>query len=364
MCLAPIIIENPYFNSPIKDSKFRLAHNTVDSHIAVPCGRCSVCLHLKQIYMVQRVQMEALCNDLFFGTLTYNKESLPVAKFGDIEFAYVDLSDWQKMIKMIRKDYPDLKFKYLLVTEYGSKKHRPHIHFILSLLRSSDLLSEKIGKAYDLFHIFLKYWRRNVAPKVWSDKRQKFITDSRNPEWIPLCTYKRNQRSYNFDLHYLDPLSSKDGTDGVSFYVTKYVLKYDDWVDKFKSKLFFNLDEEQYKEAFSLFRPRVLISKGFGSPDSPLVKKHIIEGINLALHDPKAFKPYYISRNNGQTFPLAPYYQQRFLTVDSQIIFHSRLPDNELSDVDIYDFDQNQFKLSEVQSFLFQKTNLFDYEEI
>ena len=57
--------------------------------------------------------MESISNDLFFGTLTYNQQALPRVKYGDIEFAYPDFSDWQNMIKMIRKDYPHLKFKYM-----------------------------------------------------------------------------------------------------------------------------------------------------------------------------------------------------------------------------------------------------------
>lgn len=127
MCLTPIWIDNLNYNHPRakKDPKFALLHNVVDRKIPVPCGRCMTCVHLRQIYLVQRVQMESLNNDLFYGTLTYNQESLPIADYGSIKFAFADFSDWQKMIKMVRKDYPDLKFRYMLVSEYGGKKHRP-----------------------------------------------------------------------------------------------------------------------------------------------------------------------------------------------------------------------------------------------
>lgn len=125
MCKSPLLVDNPNYHSPIKDPNYHILHNTKDSKLAVPCGHCATCIHLKQMYFVQRVQMEALSNDLFYGTLTYNKESLPIAEYGDIKFAFPDFSDWQKMIKMIRKDYPKLKFKYMLVSEYGGRKHRP-----------------------------------------------------------------------------------------------------------------------------------------------------------------------------------------------------------------------------------------------
>ena len=107
------------------DPLWASCHNWQDSRIEVPCGHCAACIHLRQIYLVQRVQMESLNNDLFYGTLTYNQSSLPLAIYDDIRFAYPDFSDWQKMIKMIRKYHPDLKFKYMLVSEYGGKKHRP-----------------------------------------------------------------------------------------------------------------------------------------------------------------------------------------------------------------------------------------------
>ena len=102
MCLAPILIDNPYYNSPIRAPDFLALHDTKSTKMAVPCGICASCIHLKQVYLIQRVQMEALNNDLFYGTLTYNQQSLPKAKYGDITFAYPDYSDWQKMLKMIR----------------------------------------------------------------------------------------------------------------------------------------------------------------------------------------------------------------------------------------------------------------------
>lgn len=351
MCLAPILIKNPNYGSQIRSPTYHTMYNTTDTHIAVPCGRCATCIHLRQMYLVQRVQMEALNHDLFFGTLTYNQECLPRSKFGDIEFAHVDISDWQKMIKMIRKDYPQYKFKYLLVTEYGGRKHRPHIHFILSLPKFGNSLAEKCGCAYDLFNIFLKYWRRNSG-------------STRSPIWSPLCTYVHRGNSYNYDLHYLDPNSSKDGIDGVSFYVTKYVLKYDDWIDKFKSKLYFTLSEQDYKDAWSLFRPRCLISKGFGSPDDPDVQDHIYKGIEFALRQPDAFFPFYLSRQDGSTFPLAPYYSKRFMTIEAQLVFVSRRPDELISADDIDDFDKDQAHLSDVRSFLRSSNLAFEESDI
>lgn len=351
MCLAPILIKNPDFNTPIRDPTYYKLHNTTAPFIPVPCGRCSTCIHLRQMYFVQRVQMEALDNDLFFGTLTYNQESLPVSQYGDVRFAHVDFSDWQKMIKMIRKYHPEYKFKYMLVNEYGGRKKRPHMHFILSLPRTGDSLAEKCSTAYKLFNIFLKYWRRNKG-------------STRFPIWTNLCTYVRRGGKYNYDLHWLDPNSSKDGLDGVAFYVSKYVIKYDEWIDKFKSFLFFNLSEKDYKEAWKKFRPRCITSKGFGSPDSPSVIAHIRKGIDFALSYDGAYFPYFVSRINGSTYPLSPYYSKRFLTTDDKLVFASRCPDEMITEEDIYRFDQNSVKLDDMKSFLASQSSAFDFDDI
>lgn len=353
MCDAPILIRNPNFRSPVKDPTFHNLHDTIHEFMPVPCGRCATCIHLRQIYMVQRVQMEALSNDLFYGTLTYNQDSLPIAQFGDIRFAYPDYSDWQKMIKMIRKDYPNLSFRYLLVSEYGGKKHRPHYHFILSLPRTSDFFAEKWSKANELFRIFLKYWRRNYG-------------STRTPIWKPLCNYVRRGGKYNYDLHWLDPTSSKDGLDGVSFYVTKYVLKYDEWVDKFKSKLFFSLSDDDFKVAYDLFKPRCLFSKGFGSSDDPKVRHHIYNGIDFSLADSKALFPYYISVQNGSTYPLCPYYRKKFLDVDSSIVFRDRCanaPDKDAFSL-VDDFEKRNLSMNLAKSYLNSQSLLIDFDDI
>lgn len=299
--------------------------------------------------------MEALNNDLFYGTLTYNTESIPIKEFDTIKFAYPDISDWQKMIKMIRKDYPKLSFKYMLVSEYGSKRHRPHFHFLLSFPKTSNKLAEKMGKAYDLFNIFLRYWRRNYG-------------STRVPIWKPLLTYRRTRKHYNYDLHYLDPTSSVDGLDGVSFYVTKYLLKHDPWVLKFKAKLYHTLEDSEYTEAWSLFRPRILLSKGFGSPSDPKVKAYIESCIKLSLSSPDISLPMFFSRQNGSTYPLAQYYKRRFLSVDDAYIFAQRRPEFDPNNfeqmVDMDKFDKEQLKFNLVKSFLHGNIQDFDLEDM
>lgn len=353
MCLHPVFIKNVNYGNK---SKLNYLSDTTSQYIPVPCGRCSVCLALKQQYIVQRVQMEALSHDLYFGTLTYNNESLSFVTSGDFRLNYVDISDWQRMIKMIRKHENLPKFRYLLVTEYGGKRHRPHIHFILSFPKDeSQRLADRRSFEIRLFSIFLKYWRRNYG-------------STRYPIWKPLCTYKRTRKSYNFDLHYLDPYASSKGLDDVAFYVSKYVLKYDKWVDKLKSKLFYNLPESEYIRLWDKIRPRRLLSKGFGSYRDPKVIEHINKGINIALNDPRALFPYFISPVNGSTFPLCPYYSDKFLSMSDIQVFNSRKP--RLNDYDMMldstpnltpeEMKLKQHKFDFVGSFLYDRHTYFD----
>lgn len=132
------------------------------------------------MYLVQRVQMESLDNYLFFATLTYNKESLPhigVSTGFDIPFA--DVHDLQNCFKRIRNNNLFTRpFKYLFVSELGSKRGRPHFHvlFILPKIDENNLHRfEKFGISvpdneftpYNLEHIMfrvlLENWSRNVG---------------------------------------------------------------------------------------------------------------------------------------------------------------------------------------------------------
>ena len=76
MCLSPVIIPNPNYGLKYSPELSPLI-DTSSSSIAVPCGHCSECIHNRQLALVQRLQMESLCNYLFFSTLTYNNEMIP-----------------------------------------------------------------------------------------------------------------------------------------------------------------------------------------------------------------------------------------------------------------------------------------------
>ena len=76
--------------------------------------------------------MEELENHLFFCTLTYNDDMIPVVSTSTgYDFRYADVTDVQKMIKRLRVNNSfGRPFRYFGVSELGGKRGRPHLTFI------------------------------------------------------------------------------------------------------------------------------------------------------------------------------------------------------------------------------------------
>lgn len=332
MCLTPYYIDNP--NRHYTKNPFSSLYDSQSQKIAVPCGRCSVCIALKQNYIIQRVQMECLNNFMFYGTWTYNNQTLPSIDVNGYNIKYASIRHFQDSIRYIRKheNLPD--FRYMAVTEFGGKNHRPHFHWFLwfdhsifnkpyEYVTESDLLQYQ---EY-LWPIFLKYWRHNVGTR-------------KNPIWVQNCTYKQVGIKRNYDLQYIDTLSGS--CEDVGFYVSKYVTKSSEYVDRLKSALYFNCDNDVFSDVWSLVRPRFLYSKGFGNPSSPDVQKWIIDGINRGINETDFPYPCYYSPTTGQSFPLSPYYRKKFLSFDQELIFKQRCLDLSATGI-IGDMDFDEF---------------------
>lgn len=313
MCLSPVMIDNP--NRHYTKNPYSIYYDTSSQKMAVPCGRCPVCIALRQNYLVQRVQMECIDNLLFFGTLTYNQETLPSVTVNGYDIKYADIRHFQDMMRYVRK-HTNLHFRYMAVSEFGGRRHRPHFHFLLFLPKSTlnkpynqiDLVDLKSLQLY-LHDIFLKYWRHNVGSR-------KF------PIWVQNCTYTTRGVKRNYDLDFVDTVTSNP--DDVTFYVSKYVCKFDKYVDNLKSALFFNLPEAEFKETWNLVKPRFLYSKGFGNPHSKNVEKYIKDCVQRGIDNTDFPYPCYYSPTTGASFPLSPYYRKRFLTFDQEVIFRER----------------------------------------
>lgn len=313
MCKAPILIDNPYYGLDAKGLNY--LHDCESVKMAVPCGHCPDCISLKQTYLAQRVQLEHMVNYLFMATFTYNNEMLPTCNFNGFTLYYPMISDVQNMLKRIRKeDIIGRPFKYIFVSEYGTSRHRPHFHAIISIEKYDDDDSHlPFYYESNLHDYFLSRWAVNIGT-------------NRYPIYKPLCTYISNYKGRNFDFHFMDDRLSDNGVSDVSFYVSKYITKSSEYVNNLRSALKLNTSPETFKWLWFYFKPKILISKGFGSVDHPKVKEYVRKCIEYSAFNPDYLYPIFIDPVSGRESPLSPYLQKKFLNVMDAHTFYFRRP--------------------------------------
>lgn len=333
MCTSPIRIRNP--NAGMKGMKSTLMKDTTSAFINVSCGHCPECIANKQMSFVQRIQCEALVNHLFFITLTYNNDMIPVVSTStghDIRFA--DIQDVQNMFKRIRlaKSAPR-DFRFFGVSELGSKKGRPHFHILLFVPKyDKDTFVDCLQMEKQFFDLILSEWKRNVASPIWSSKKQKYIPNRRNPVWKPLCTYKkmfiRGKIRTNYDCHFVNPVLSSGQEADVAFYVLKYMLKPSSREVRLQRALHLNLDSEEYDAVWSLVRSRHFESDCFGLGQSvyddlnkPVIAPKVLDWLRNCVSRSKSAKstfPLFYSPVTGKSFPLSRYYFRFSEVIDLQ----------------------------------------------
>lgn len=278
--------------------------------IRVPCGHCPECIHSRQMAICQRVQMECLSNYLFFATLTYNNDSLPVCfTSNNVKIPFADWHDLQLCFKRLRKTNAFTRpFRYLAVSERGIERGRPHFHILFFVPKYDDddeftpLNLEKI-----MFDALLQEWRRNVGSR-------------RNPNYLPLLTYKQKYRFgrlfRNYDLHYVKPSVDDDGFSAVAFYVTKYMLKRSDKESRLQQALKINLCVSEYLKVWDVVKSRVDSSLFFGlnakqDDDNPKIyipDPKIISYLRDCVNRSEGFAKYF-NVSDGKSMPLARYYK-------------------------------------------------------
>jgi len=173
--------------------------------ISLPCGRCMGCrLERSRQWAVRLVHEGASHEDKCFLTLTYDQEHLP--RDGSL-----DLSEFQRFMKRLRKRVSPAKVRFFHCGEYGEQLGRPHYHCILfgydfpdkllfkrgsepSLnLYTSDILAElwplgfsTIGavtfesSAYVARYV-TKKWMGPGQEEHYGGKRPEYVTMSRRP---------------------------------------------------------------------------------------------------------------------------------------------------------------------------------------
>ena len=303
MCDCPVSIKNPNYG---RKSLVAFGKDVVSERIYVPCGHCPACIAVRQMNWVQRLQMESLTNYLFFCTLTYNNESLPIVTTSTgYDIRYADVSDVQKMFKRLRKSNAfGRPFRHFSVSELGSQRARPHFHIVFLVPKfSNDDFRTPLILEKKMFDAVLAEWRRNYG-------------SNRKPIWKPLCTYVRKmvrgRLRTNYDLHYVSPSASKNGESDVAFYVLKYMMKPSEKSTRLRQALSLNLDEEEYESIWSLVKPRHFESENLG-----LSLKHppdkIYKHLRLGIESSKGISDYPLFLNpiSGKPFPLARYYRNK-----------------------------------------------------
>lgn len=309
MCLSPILIDNPNFGQDKVGLNF--LKDTENSKLAIPCGVCAECIAVKQMYLVQRVQMESLKNHIFFATLTYSNEYLPkcVTSTG-FELSFADIRDFQLMVKRLYNDNAfGVPFRYFAVSELGSTRGRPHFHILwLIPKKPSDTYNDCLNYEYLIKKKVLEYWSRNYGSR-------------RVPDYKPLCEYHECFRGgklhKNYDLHYVNPALTEGGCTTVAFYVLKYMLKPSNRAIRLQQALHLNLDEYEYRDIWNIIRPRYFKSLGFGYNGIVTSGRTILPDVDIVSYLRKCVKqtppeygyPFYYNPDSGDHFPLARYYK-------------------------------------------------------
>ena len=298
MCTRPILLKNPYYRLGSKG--LNRIHDTINAYIRVPCGCCQQCVSMKQSFFNQRVQMESLRSHLYMFTLTYNNESLPYVQYKDELIAYPEYSDIQRMFKRIRKlNSFGNSFLYAVVSEYGKKGHRPHYHGILAIPKSDKRSPSRIE--YDLKITLLNEWKRQNDNGIW----QRLLT--------PISRYG----SSTWDLHYIE--NSAGHENDVSFYVSKYLMKYQPWFitlyNEIKNDSYLSIEETN--ALLHKIKPRLYVSKSFGSWKDPIIRNYILGCLSRSRNLLEL--PQFVDIFTGKKFLLSRYYRQHLMTIDDRL---------------------------------------------
>lgn len=266
MCLNPTLIPNPNFKS--KTGKL-FKKDTSSQFIPIPCGHCSECMATRSFGIIQRCQLEEMTGHPFMVFLSYSNEMIPRITTSDgAVIKYADFKDVTNMFKRLRSTNAiGRRFRYLVVSERGEGRGRPHFHMLLFVEKKlNDNSYDILNLESHLNKVLLSEWRRNVAKSV--NKKGEIVPNTRQPEYKALCRfvqYRINGKLFGtFGCHYVSPTSQDGSTVGASYYVTKYFLKRDEASQKLQQALRLNLPSYEYEKVWNTVRTRCISSLNFG----------------------------------------------------------------------------------------------------
>lgn len=120
------------------------------------CGECALCRLKRSQELCFYSTCEAIDSykrnlSCYFFTLTYTEPNMPISELSSLPT--VVFSDYQKFKKRFNKlcdkHLKGFKYKTLGTTEYGGKTNRPHIHFILYGVPSSQVMIDFVYDAWN-----------------------------------------------------------------------------------------------------------------------------------------------------------------------------------------------------------------------
>lgn len=284
MCLNPITIRNPKFRKTSyaseKGALVKLPNHISPSeeYMKVPCNKCIECRSSKYNAILQRGLVESMTAWSYLITLTFDDEHIPVFTFPDgNKVYYTDYSLVQLLFKRLRDSgiLCGREFRYIACSEFGEKRHRPHVHinlFVAKLDGDTELQGEQIREI--LYNNIQKMWAVNTGSRGkveyqklftfsrwWNQKEQRYNQNYKVDLVKPSQeAFAKHLFSYDQALTAPD-LSNIKSTQYVIGYVQKpseFDLEIEDYLQRYKD------DKEAYQWLSKLLKSRVVYSKGLG----------------------------------------------------------------------------------------------------
>lgn len=227
--------------------------------VPVPCGKCEACLARRaRDWMIRLKEEMKDASYACFVTLTYDDEHLPRQDrkvydwMIDQEVTFKNVAvhrvrDCQLFLKRLRKDNPDVKIRYFLVSEFGPRTLRPHYHAIVF-----NLPRCRCTKAY----ISSKWQNGFVEVSKVTEGRIAYVTkycfgSTTLPYWLPKNFTKMSLKpaiGYKWYENYKKQLESVD-EDEAHYFANGYSLPAPSYyVRKFKKEFEGSMLEDELNE--------------------------------------------------------------------------------------------------------------------
>jgi len=115
----------------IKVLKRGLEH-TEANYLELPCGQCINCrIERAREWTIRCTNEAALHRENCFLTLTYSDQYLEDKERSGATRSSLDVEDWKRFMKRLRKSIAPKPLRYFHVGEYGEETARPHYHALL-----------------------------------------------------------------------------------------------------------------------------------------------------------------------------------------------------------------------------------------